>query len=139
MKPKLIYSKIMIIAICILIIGIPFQTAYADMGPKPTAEFDFIYETSEPLEIVEAALMECETSACLQPLALEEMGRSILLVNKGGAPQCRMDTRIIFIWRSLSQMGLPAKVMYSAKSILMHFMRSPCDRMIWLWWKQGDK
>lgn len=74
MKPKLTFSKIMIIAVCILVIGIPFQTAYADMGPKPTAEFDFIYETSEPLEIVEASLMECETSACLQPLALEEMG-----------------------------------------------------------------
>lgn len=83
MKPPLIYSKIIIIAICILLIGIPFQTAYADMGPKPTGEFGFIYETSEPLEIVEAALMECETSACLQAQPLEDMGPQHFTCDQG--------------------------------------------------------
>ena len=74
MKQKLMYSRIVVFSIFMALLGVPFQTAQADMGPKPTAEFDFVYETSEPLEIVEAALMQCETSECLQAQPLEEMG-----------------------------------------------------------------
>lgn len=74
MKKKRYTLMNIILLILIVGLGIPIDSAKADMGPKPTADFDFIFETSNDLEIIEAALMQCETIKCLHPQKLEELG-----------------------------------------------------------------
>ena len=74
MKHKINFTKFVSLTFIMIFLAFPLQTASADMGPKPTAEFDFVYQTNEPLAIVEAALIECDTSACLDPRPLEELG-----------------------------------------------------------------
>ena len=46
----------------------------ADMGAKPTAEFEIIYQTSPAPELTGYALYVCETADCLDPYILEDLG-----------------------------------------------------------------
>ena len=60
--------------ILILLICLPTNHVDADMGPKPTMDFEFEYETVEPLEIVEGVLYECDQADCSDAKPLEELG-----------------------------------------------------------------
>lgn len=48
--------------------------ASADMGPKPTMEFDFSYEISGPISILEGKQIECQDAECNESNELLEMG-----------------------------------------------------------------
>jgi hypothetical protein len=52
---------------------LPLTTARADVGPKPTANFEFEYQI-DPVDIVEGQLIECEDEACENGDSLEELG-----------------------------------------------------------------
>jgi hypothetical protein len=56
----------------LLLILVPLLMA--DMGPKPSAEFEIIYEVNPVPELVDYALYECETSSCTDPRFLEALG-----------------------------------------------------------------
>jgi hypothetical protein len=49
-----------------------FGSVGADMGPKPTIIFDLVYETTEPLEVVEIELFLCEDVDCKDGHLLEK-------------------------------------------------------------------
>jgi len=48
-------------------------TASADVGPKPTMTFEFIFE-GEPIAILGGQLFECEDTACAEGRPLEKVG-----------------------------------------------------------------
>jgi hypothetical protein len=52
---------------------LPLITARADIGPKPTADFEFEYQI-DPVDIVEGQLIQCEDEACEAGNPLEELG-----------------------------------------------------------------
>lgn len=52
---------------------LPLATARADVGPKPTADFEFEYQIA-PVDIVEGQLLECEDETCETGKPLEELG-----------------------------------------------------------------
>jgi hypothetical protein len=49
------------------------STAHADIGPKPSADFEFEYEIDR-VPIVEGQLLECEDENCTQSHPLEQVG-----------------------------------------------------------------
>jgi hypothetical protein len=49
-------------------------TAFADLGPKPQMDFKIAYKTSQPVSIVDAKLLQCQDSLCLQNAPLENLG-----------------------------------------------------------------
>ncbi|MBN1814500.1 MAG: hypothetical protein JXA14_21850 [Anaerolineae bacterium] len=52
---------------------LPLVTARADVGPKPTADFEFEYQI-DPVDIVEGKLIQCEDETCETGNPLEELG-----------------------------------------------------------------
>ena len=48
--------------------------ASADIGAKPEMTFDFVYETEEPLTIVDGEQWQCDTPSCAEPRRLEDAG-----------------------------------------------------------------
>jgi hypothetical protein len=52
---------------------LPSLTAYADIGPKPSAEFKFTYENA-PVPIVDGQLLICDDAACATSHPLEQVG-----------------------------------------------------------------
>jgi len=48
--------------------------ARADIGPKPSMDFEFVYETPERLTIVDGEQMQCEQPDCVDAEPLEELG-----------------------------------------------------------------
>ena len=48
--------------------------AQADVGPKPSMTFEFIYETEAPLTIVEGEQLQCDEETCADAMPLEEAG-----------------------------------------------------------------
>jgi len=55
-------------------LAIPFSSAQADIGPKPSMDFTFEYVDMSPLTILGGALIECEDTACAAGSPLEELG-----------------------------------------------------------------
>lgn len=52
----------------------PTATTEADVGPKPSMEFEFVYETGEPLTIVDGEQMQCKEPDCADAEPLEQLG-----------------------------------------------------------------
>jgi hypothetical protein len=70
-------KRIQMIGFLIVMVGlvvIPTKNVQADIGPKPTMEFEFVYETDSSLHITEGVLMECEDAACNEASPLGEIG-----------------------------------------------------------------
>jgi hypothetical protein len=67
-------NRLFITSLILLLFLIPVGVVSADVGPKPTMEFAFEYETDEPLTIVEGVLLQCEDPECLESYPLEELG-----------------------------------------------------------------
>jgi hypothetical protein len=60
--------------IIILSICLPTNHVDADIGPKPSMDFEFEYETGQTLEIVNGVLYECNQADCSDAEPLEELG-----------------------------------------------------------------
>jgi hypothetical protein len=55
---------VLMLAITAVVVTIPYQTAQADLGPKPSMHFTFIYEIEPALSIVSGTQYECEDPGC---------------------------------------------------------------------------
>lgn len=60
--------------ILIGILCLPPMVISADIGPKPTATFDFEWETENQPTIVEGILLQCKDAECMDSYPLEELG-----------------------------------------------------------------
>jgi hypothetical protein len=49
----------LLISAMVLSLSMPVRVAQADAGPKPSMDFEFVYETEEPLSIVDGKQMQC--------------------------------------------------------------------------------
>jgi hypothetical protein len=52
---------------------LPLATTHADVGPKPTADFEFEYQI-DPVDIVAGELIQCKDETCEAGDPLEELG-----------------------------------------------------------------
>jgi len=62
------------LVVSLLALLLSASPATADIGPKPSMDFTFEYQTASPLSIVEGALLECEDADCRQAAPLETLG-----------------------------------------------------------------
>ena len=53
---------------------VPVPAARADVGPKPTLDFEFVYETGAPLTITGGELLQCDDATCAAGKPLQELG-----------------------------------------------------------------
>jgi hypothetical protein len=54
-----------LLVIVLAAVFVPFQTARADLGPKPSMHFEFAFEVNLPPTIVSGIQFECRTADCL--------------------------------------------------------------------------
>ncbi len=71
---KFLTITIPILTLFILFSSFPTSHAEADIGPKPSMDFEFEYENQEPLEILDGILFECDLPDCSDARPLEELG-----------------------------------------------------------------
>ncbi len=64
------FFKTLLIITLLLIPSITF----ADIGPKPTMEFDFSFNVNEQVDVIDGQLLECEDSQCNKSAPLQELG-----------------------------------------------------------------
>jgi hypothetical protein len=62
-----------LIAIAVLAL-IPGSSAQADMGPKPSMDFEFVFESDPSLSITGGSLLQCLDDACTTTEPLEALG-----------------------------------------------------------------
>jgi hypothetical protein len=67
-------KKRWLLIIFVLIVFIPTRSVHADIGPKPSMDFEFVCETDTTLQITDGQLMECEDPSCTKASPLEELG-----------------------------------------------------------------
>lgn len=65
------FLSILLIAVAMLM---PGTSAQADMGPKPSMDFEFVFETDPSLAITYGTLLQCLDAACSATEPLEELG-----------------------------------------------------------------
>ena len=71
---KFLNVTLLTLFILILSICLPTDHVNADVGPKPSMDFEFEYETEQPLQIVDGMLYECDQTDCSDAEPLEELG-----------------------------------------------------------------
>lgn len=69
-NPSYLLTVALVVALTLLA---PISVS-ADVGPKPSLEFEFVYEIPERPTIIEATLLQCSDQTCLDAKPLEEMG-----------------------------------------------------------------
>jgi hypothetical protein len=69
-------QRIVVLLIVASLLGLlaPIGAAQADVGPKPSMSFEFVYQTEEPLTIVDGEQMQCEEPDCADAEPLEDLG-----------------------------------------------------------------
>jgi hypothetical protein len=68
-------SKMLKIFLLLFFLLLPTNVAFADIGPKPSMEFEFQQETTgEIITIVSGVLHECDQPDCSDAAPLEELG-----------------------------------------------------------------
>ena len=67
-------TALLLILLALVGLFAPVQFTQADVGPKPSMDFEFVYETEKPLGIVEGQQMQCEAPDCADAEPLEEVG-----------------------------------------------------------------
>jgi hypothetical protein len=65
--------KKLILSIMFFVFMLPVFV-FADLGPKPKMDFEFVYETEESLAIVSGQQLECEDQGCTVAEPLEDYG-----------------------------------------------------------------
>jgi hypothetical protein len=68
------YTYLVAVALVIALTLLAPISVSADIGPKPSLEFEFVFETANELTILEATLLQCSDQTCLDAQPLEEMG-----------------------------------------------------------------
>nr|QNO47205.1 hypothetical protein ADAEDOLL_00011 [Methanosarcinales archaeon ANME-2c ERB4]QNO47248.1 hypothetical protein FPGOGKGP_00007 [Methanosarcinales archaeon ANME-2c ERB4] len=63
------------IVLAILPLATLLPLASADLGPKGTVQFNLIYETSEPVTIIDSRLIRCEDEQCINEIELRRLER----------------------------------------------------------------
>jgi len=63
-----------VISVCLLLVFFIAPIVYADLGNKPSMQFNFVYKTSQPVTIIDGIQLECEDINCLQANPLEDYG-----------------------------------------------------------------
>ncbi|OGO18318.1 MAG: hypothetical protein A2Z14_03905 [Chloroflexi bacterium RBG_16_48_8] len=71
---KLLTVTFPVLVLFLLFISLPTNHADADMGPKPSMDFEFEYESGQSLEIIDGILYECDLPDCSDAKPLEELG-----------------------------------------------------------------
>jgi hypothetical protein len=66
-------KKFWVLVVVAMLSLIPTQRVRADMAPKPSMDFEFVYETDPPLQITDGVLMLCENTNCSQAISPEEL------------------------------------------------------------------
>jgi len=74
MTTKLTWKVLISLALAALCVSVNVQIVSADMGPKPSMEFNFVYETDTTLTIAGGEQLECADAACADAVSLEEAG-----------------------------------------------------------------
>jgi len=69
----MMFKRIWVLLIGGLLFLILTASASADVGPKPTMTFEFVFE-GEPIAILDGQLIECEEATCAEGRPLEEVG-----------------------------------------------------------------
>lgn len=62
------------LVVVLVAVFVPFQTARADLGPKPSMHFEFAYEVDAPATIVSGVQLECHTADCSDAEPLGQVG-----------------------------------------------------------------
>lgn len=76
-------TVILLLIVLSLTAILPRPHLQADVGPKPSMTFDLVFETAEPLEVVEGQQMQCEEADCSDARPLEELGPQSFRCNEG--------------------------------------------------------
>ena len=63
-----------ILVVVLVVILVPFQVAHADLGPKPSMHFEFVYEVDPPPTILSGVQYECQNADCSDARPLGEAG-----------------------------------------------------------------
>ncbi len=63
-----------ILVVVLVVILVPFQVARADMGPKPSMHFEFVYEVDPAPTILSGVQFECQNADCSDAKPLGEAG-----------------------------------------------------------------
>lgn len=58
----------------LFLLTVPIEPAQADIGPKPSMEFEFEYETGAPYDILDGIQLECDNPDCSDAEPLEDLG-----------------------------------------------------------------
>lgn len=66
--------RFLLLATAFLFLYFAPPAALADVGPKPTMNFELVYQIDQPVPIINSQMLECEDAACAQSRPLEEMG-----------------------------------------------------------------
>jgi hypothetical protein len=56
----------------------------ADIGPHPTMDVEFVWESVDPLEVVEATLYFCEDPPCSEDLPMEQVALQHITCSQTG-------------------------------------------------------
>ncbi|MDF1514931.1 MAG: hypothetical protein P1S60_14065 [Anaerolineae bacterium] len=68
-------KMISILGLAVVLLAILLPTpVHADIGPKPTASFQFVWEDGDTLSITDGVLLQCKDAACIDNHPLENMG-----------------------------------------------------------------
>ena len=78
LKPSRLIRFIVLLLVCLFVFGIPIGIAEADIGPKPSMSFEFIYKTDVPLIITSGIQLQCQDPDCLNASPFDDDGRQLL-------------------------------------------------------------
>jgi len=81
-KPTNSQKFLVILLVLLVVVGTPFSSARADIGPKPSMSFKFIYETSEKLTITSGNQLQCDNPDCQDVTPLDQIEDPILTCTK---------------------------------------------------------
>jgi len=70
---RLTIASILLVVVPVVAL-VPFQTARADIGPKPSMHFDFAFEANPPPAIVSGIQFECKQADCSDAIPLGVIG-----------------------------------------------------------------
>ena len=73
MKGNSHQRDLMLIVLMVLALGIGLAARPADVGPKPSMSFEFVFE-GDPIEIISGQMLECDQPDCSDGVPLEEAG-----------------------------------------------------------------
>ena len=68
------WQSLLLISVLFALVALPAHKVQADMGPKPSMEFEFDFGEEHGLTITDGELMQCEDASCETAEPLEQLG-----------------------------------------------------------------